>query len=298
MTGPVAGWAFARALAATAAEQPPTVGDPTQSSGTHVALVVLLVAVAMALVVSVVYLRRTFRNWSSEGLVRRWARGHGWRYTRRNDTLSLNWPEDPFGYAARTSYNVVFGNYRGHRTTMFDIGDRSTSSLLGQLPIDNKDKLQDQLHGHVASSVVMDLPFFVETDFTLRPLRGWSRLWAHDRGRTHIELENEDFNRLYDVICTDRDLAYAFLTPRTIEILLSQPPTEIRVRGMQALLIDDKPLRPARINRWLAMLSAFVENVSPYVWTDRATESVERLSDMPPLTPDPQELGPLGPLSH
>jgi hypothetical protein len=287
MIGSPAAWVAAGFLGDGSTGQPSLVNDPTPSAGTHVSLVVVLLAVGALLLFAVVYLWRTLGNWKGEADVRGWARDHGWRYTQRNDTLSLNWPEEPFGYAARTTFNVAMGTYRDHRSLLFDIGDRSTTSVLGQLPIDAKNDLQEQLRGHLASAVVMDLPFFIETDLTLRPLRGWSRLWAHDSGRNHIEFENEDFNRLYDVVCTDRDLAYAFLTPRTIDVLLSQPPSEIRVRGTQVLLIDRKPLRIDRMNRWLAMLSALVENVSPYVWTDRgdAVVAEHAVADYPVTDP-------------
>lgn len=228
----------------------------------------------LAVVVTCVYLRRTYRNWSDDDQVSTWASQHGMRYSPHNDALSLNWPEKPFGYAARTCYNVVNGSYRGHHTTLFNLGDRATSSATGRVALASNSGLQEQVHGHIAAVAVMDLPYFIETDLTLRPLRGLSRLWAHDGEVGRIELENEDFNRLYDVICTDRDLAYAFLTPRTMEVLLTQPPVEIRVRGIQVLLIADDPLRPDRMSQWVAMLSAVIENVSPYVWTDRGSEAV------------------------
>lgn len=240
---------------------------------------ILIVTGVIAVIGTVVYLWRTYRNWTSESQVQEWASYHGMTYTVRNDALSLNWPEKPFGYRSRTCFNVVNGRYRGHHTTLFDLGDRSTASGASRMAFGDNSDLQEQIRGHLAAVVVMDLPFFIETDLTLRPLKGVSRLWAHDGAESHIELENEDFNRLYDVICTDRDLAYAFLTPRTIEVLLTQPPVEIRVRGMQVLLIDDDPLRPDRMNRWLAMLSAVVENVAPYVWTDRGNEVVAELED-------------------
>ena len=199
------------------------------------------------------------------------------RFNDRNNALSTNWAEKPFGYAARTCYNVVFGEYRGHHTTLFDLGDMATSSYSSGMAFTNNSDVQEQMHGHAASVAVMDLPFFIETDITLRPLKGISRLWARDSGGNRVELESEDFNRLYDVLCLDRDLVYSFLTPRTIEVLISQPPVEIRVRGMQVLLIGDGPLKPDLMTRWVATLSAIVENVDPYVWTDRGNQAVAEL---------------------
>lgn len=235
--------------------------------------VLAIIAVALA-VVAVIYLWRTFRNWTGADQVRKWASAHEMRYTERNDVLSLNWPEKPFGYSARTSYNVVFGEYRGKRTTLFDLGDLSSSSHASGMAFSKNSDFQERVHGLVASVAVMDLPFFIETDITLQPLKGISRLWSGDKGGDRVELENEDFNRLYEVICTDRDLVYSFLTARTIEVLISQPPVEIRVRGTQVLLIGDGPLDPDLMTRWVATLSAVVENVNPYVWTDRGNEAV------------------------
>ena len=266
-------------LAVRFTDLPSLVGDPTSTEPHLPWDTILIVGCIVAVVGTIVYLLRTVRNWTGESQVQDWASQHGMSYSARNDALSLNWPEPPFGYAARTCFNVVNGRYRGRHTTMFDLGDRSSSSTTSRLVFADNTDLQKQVRGHVAAVTAMDLPFFIESDLTLRPLKGISRLWAHDSGQTFIELENEDFNRRYDVICTDRDLAYAFFTPRTIEVLLTQPPVEIRVRGVQVLLLDDKPMRPDRMNRWLATLSAVVENVSPFVWTDRGTALAAEVAD-------------------
>ncbi len=231
--------------------------------------VILPILGVITFIVMAIYLRRTLRNWAGETEVQRWAERHQMRYSKRNDALSLNWAEKPFGYAARTCYNVVFGTYRGRRTILFDLGDLSSSGTAARLAFADDSATKQQLRGQAASVAVMTLPFFVESDLTLRPLKGVTRLWQHDKGGDRVELENEDFNRRYDVICNDRDLVYAFLTARTIEVLLAVPPVEIRVRGMQVMLIDDGPLRADLMDRWTALLAAIVENVDPYVWTDR-----------------------------
>jgi hypothetical protein len=257
---------------------PPTSVQDTGTTPPDLPWAAILIVLGIVVAVGTTwYLRRTYRNWAGESQVHAWASYHGMRYMDRNEVLASNWSEAPFGYGARTSYNVVEGLYQGRRTTLFDLGDRSTSGATSRLILGDRVDLQERMHGHVASVVVMSLPYFIESELTLQPLKGINRLRGSDRGRRHLDLESDDFNRRYDVICGDRDLAYAFFTPRTIELLLGQPPVEIRVRGMQVLLLGEGPLRPDRMNRWVATLSAIIENVSPHVWSDRGKEAVAEL---------------------
>lgn len=277
MTGAMVTWRAVGVFAISFVDHSETGGAAIPADG-YIPWMTILAFIAIVLfVVGVWYMTRTVRNWTGSDQVSQWASHHNMRYNQRNDSLSLNWAEKPFGYSARTCYNVVVGKYRDHNTTLFDLGDFSTSSHASGMAFSHNSDVQEQIHGHVASVVVMDLPFSIDTDITLQPMKGISKLWARDSGGDHVELENEDFNRRYEVICNDRELVYSFLTARTIDVLNSQPPVEIRVRGMQVLLLDDGPLRPDRMNRWLAMLSAVVENVEPYVWTDRGNQAVAEL---------------------
>ena len=88
-------------------------------------------------------------------------------------------------------------------------------------------------------------------------------------GMQDIELESEDFNRRFRVRCQDPKLAYDVLPARTMEALLSRPALHLRLAGADALCWESGAHSPSELLARLDTLSALLDGVPSYVWSDR-----------------------------
>lgn len=88
-------------------------------------------------------------------------------------------------------------------------------------------------------------------------------------GVEDIDLESEDFNRLFRVRCPAPKFAHDVLTPRTMEALLAIGPVDLRFAGSDAINVAYGELWPDEIDARVHALRTLVAGVPPFVWRDR-----------------------------
>lgn len=88
-------------------------------------------------------------------------------------------------------------------------------------------------------------------------------------GMEDIELESEDFNRMFRVRCPSPKFAHDVLTARTMQALLSMGPVELRFAGSDALCYEPGHLDPAGILARVHALKTVLAGIPSYVWRDR-----------------------------
>ena len=69
--------------------------------------------------------------------------------------------------------------------------------------------------------------------------------------------------------CAEPKLAYDVLPPRTMEALLTRPALHVRLSGIDALCWEGGRHSPAELLARLDTLSALLDGVPAYVWSDR-----------------------------
>jgi hypothetical protein len=86
-------------------------------------------------------------------------------------------------------------------------------------------------------------------------------------GLPDIELESEEFNRLFRVQCSDRRFATALLSPQMMELLLStEGRITVETKGRWLLLIAPRLDTPAEMVGLLGVADEFLKRIPPVVW--------------------------------
>lgn len=201
-------------------------------------------------------------------MIAQWATARGWSYAQRDDRWAHCWPDHPFdsGYGQRAQ-NVVSGAYGPYTATAFDFSYKQSSGS------GKSRRTTTYRFGVVALGVPVPLPWVhVEPE-------GLFDKAAKLFGGQDIELESEDFNRVYRVRSDDPKFAYDLLNARTMEVLLAAGGVDVRVSRYHLVTVRQGQLDLTAVEAWLGLLVGLCERLPSFVWTDRGSAAP------PPLAP-------------
>ncbi|MGH3727509.1 MAG: DUF3137 domain-containing protein [Micromonosporaceae bacterium] len=184
-----------------------------------------------------------------------WARAHGWTYLQADPTLVKRFTGEPFGRGSgRQANHVLYGNHRGHQVLAFEY----------QFTVSNG---QDSSTTYRYTVVTLATP-------APRPyLQVGHEHTGHKLlelvGVRDLQLESEEFNRVFRISAGDDRFAYAVLDPRMMEWLLADQrarSTPFRFESNALLCWSRTGLDP-RYVIWMAdYLVDIVERVPAFVW--------------------------------
>lgn len=219
--------------------------------------IAVLVALAVLVVGGFAYLSYV-QTKKRRLLLQSFAASQGWTWVQEDDSWAERFAGDPFGQGDhRRAGNVLTGPFRGRSMVAFDYSYQTHSS-------DGKGNQTTTTHRYAVCALALaaNLP-----RFELVPEHLLGRLGTM-LGMQDIELESEDFNRRFRVRCEDPKLAYAILPPRTMELLLARPALHLRLAGADALCWESGAHSPAELLARLDTLSALLDAIPAFVWTD------------------------------
>lgn len=216
----------------------------------------LILVVGAALAGAVVYLQYQ-RDQQRRAELAAFAASKGWAFDPVDRVgLAARWVDPPFGIGhSRRVSNVLSGTERGREMLAFDYRYKVTTS--------NGKSTSTQTYTY--GVCVLALPAYLPP-LEVGPENLLTR-FGGALGFADIELESEDFNRAYRVRGAAK-LAHDVLSPRTMELLLHRGCTSWRIAGPDILGWDDGRQSPAEILERLSTLSAVVDGIPSFVWTD------------------------------
>ncbi|HUR13627.1 MAG TPA: hypothetical protein VM097_03950 [Mycobacteriales bacterium] len=192
-------------------------------------------------------------------LFRGFALSQGWRWTAQEDSWCTRFSGTPFGTGdGWEAKNVLEGTFRQRPMVAFDYSYDTHST-------DTKGNSTTTTHRYAVCALSLPSPL---PEFELVPEGLLGRVGTL-LGMQDIELESEDFNRRFRVRCGDPKLAYDLLPARTMEALLARPAQHVRLFGADALCWEDGTHSPSELLARLDTLSALLDGVPAYVWSDR-----------------------------
>jgi hypothetical protein len=191
-------------------------------------------------------------------LFQSFAASNGWTWTAREDAWTRRYDGDPFGTGDdRKAKNVLQGAFRDRPMVAFDYSYETHST-------DSEGRSTTQVHSYAVC--VLGLPAATPR-VELVPESFLGRVGTL-LGMQDIELESEDFNRRYRVRSGNPKLAYDLLPARTMEALLARPALHMRLAGADAVCWEDGAHSPVELLARLDTLSALLDGVPAYVWSD------------------------------
>lgn len=193
------------------------------------------------------------------GLLAGFVRARGWSWAERDDVWVDAFEGEPFGVgSSRRAEDVIVGTYGGRDLVAFDYSYRTHLT-------DANGQHRTQVHRWSVTSLRLPatLPL-VEVEAA-----GWARLLPRVLGRG-VEFESEQFNGRYRVRTDDPRLAYDLLPARTLRLLLDRPDVSLRLLGGCALTWEPGRLDPDGLLARLETVTALLDAVPPWVWTDRS----------------------------
>ena len=196
-------------------------------------------------------------------LLQQFARSQRWTWVAEDDSWASHFTGDPFEQGDhRRAANVLQGEFRGRTMVAFDYSfqTHTQSSKGGQ---------STQTHRYAFCAI--DLPAPVP-ELQLLP-EGFLGRIGTALGMQDIELESEDFNRRYRVLCRTPKFAYDVLPPRTMQALLSRPALHLRLVGTDAMCWESGRHTPVQLLARLDALSTMIDGVPEFVWNDRKESS-------------------------
>ena len=209
-----------------------------------------LVALAVVAGATALWLERSRRQ-----ALQTVARAHGWQLVRRDDVWVDAFEGEPFGAGSgRRAEHVLTGTHDGRDLVAFDYSFTTHST-----DADGQQQARTHRYGVVVLRLPAPVPL-VELEASRLP-----RLFG--RG---IELESEAFGARYRVRADDARLAHDVLPPRTMQLLLERPDLSLRLLGGVALSWHPGRLVPAALLVRLETMTAVLDAVPPWVWSDRA----------------------------
>jgi hypothetical protein len=186
------------------------------------------------------------------------ALSSGWTYTPRDDSWCDRFLGTPFGEGDdRRASNVLHGPYAGSDMVAFDYQYDTHST-------DSKGNRTTTTHRYAVCALQLPAPL---PGLELSPESALTRLAGH-LGLDDVELESEDFNRMYRVKARDRKFAYDVLNPRTMAALLTRPALHLRLLALDAVCWENGRLVPAELLARLSTLQLLVEGIPSFVWSD------------------------------
>jgi hypothetical protein len=190
-----------------------------------------------------------------------WAASVGWTYLGGDRSLVRRWRGRPFdiGDSKRVS-ELVAGTFAGRPALSFRFECTTGTG-----------KNRSTLTYHVVTTA---LPTWLPT-LELMPENVATRL-ARALGFPDIELESEEFNRVWRVGAGDHRFAHAVLHPRLMERLLRPDARGMswRIEGSDILSWSTGAPRTEAIAPRLQVLAAVVDAVPRFVWLDHGHDPV------------------------
>lgn len=218
----------------------------------------VLVVVGIALVVLVgvlAFLAEKKRREMLQGV----AASRGWHYTQRDDDWAHYFDGSPFGQGHnRQAHNILRGLHDGREFVGFDFVYHTTET-------------STNAQGHTSSREVKHW----YSVLALRTVDGLPRLEVSPEnflGRAFgkltnrdIQLESEEFNRAFTVVCPDRRFAYDILHPRLMEQLLVTRDVGWKIENGWILAIESGRHDVTDIDRRLAVIDGVLDAVPDFV---------------------------------
>ncbi|MCW2758148.1 MAG: hypothetical protein JWO46_1894, partial [Nocardioidaceae bacterium] len=168
------------------------------------------------------------------------AAKHGWTWVARDDRWNASFEGPPFGAGSRqASTNVLTGLYAGRPSVAFDYHYETTSTT------HTNGRTQTHRESHDFSVVATD----TGTAFPLLsvvPEGFLGRLVGRITG-SDIELESEDFNRMFTVHSTNRRFASDVLHPRMMQLLMHYPQLAWRLQNGWLIVYHAGTHTPAEV---------------------------------------------------
>ena len=225
-----------------------------------------LVVFALGLVLVAVFAYFAYQaDKKRRAMLQSFALSKGWTYTPRDDSWADRFDGTPFGEGeSRRASNILSGSYEGAPMVAFDYSYETSTT-------DSKGNRSTTTHRFAVCSLQLRalLP-----RLELSPETALTRLAGH-LGMGDVELESEDFNRMYRVSARDPKFAYDVLNPRTMQALLARPALHMRLGGIDALSWETGRLEPVDLLARLSTLQLVIAGIPSFVWSDR-TPSTEQ----------------------
>jgi hypothetical protein len=189
-----------------------------------------------------------------------YALSSGWTYTARDDSWCERFVGSPFGEGDdRRASNVLQGQYEGTAMVAFDYQYETHTT-------DSKGNRTTTTHRYAVCSLRLPAPL---PGLELSPESALTRLAEH-LGFDDVELESEDFNRLYRVKARNPKFAYDVLNPRTMAALLGRPALHMRLLDLDAVCWESGRLAPAELLARLSTLKLLIGGIPSFVWSDQS----------------------------
>ncbi|HVX18390.1 MAG TPA: hypothetical protein VHA73_10210 [Acidimicrobiales bacterium] len=223
-----------------------------------------LIIVGVVVVVGVIAWLAYQRNKKHREQLAGWAASKGWTYAERDDSYCDRWSGSPFGQGhSRKAKNVMCGTYANRDAVVFDYQYNETTND------SNGTHETTYRFGVYALALPCALP-----TVSVAP-EGFFTKIGHAVGIHDIDLESEDFNRAFRLTADDKKLAYDVLPARNMQLLLSQPDIHVRTQGSYLLAFDRRWLNMTLVERRLAVMGQFVDQIPGFVWDDHGAGSHE-----------------------
>ena len=183
--------------------------------------------------------------------LRAFAAEHGWHPVRvRPRGL-------PLGRGAQRARGGLAGTWGGRPARAYEVSVRTVHGQ-GSVQVQTWAVLEVQLPAPLPA-------------LDLVPLHGLSRPVARLLPAAY-EPESEDVARRYRFGTRDPRTAAAVLGPRTLQVLLDRPPVRVRLDGDRALCWATGRLEPDGLRERLGTVTALLDGVPGFVWSDAALE--------------------------
>lgn len=190
-----------------------------------------------------------------------WATRHGWTYKDRDDTILQRLEGTPFETGhSRKATDVMAGPLGDRHATVFGY-QYSETHHNGSGTTTSTSKF------HV---FVVSMPCAVG-HLAVKP-EGLLAKLGNKVGFADVQLESDDFNRAYRLTASSQKLAYNLVPAATIELLLDHVGTNLHTDGDLLVAVEDGTLNVAGLDRTLALLGAFLDNVPSFVWEDHGAD--------------------------
>ena len=222
------------------------------------ALPIVLLVLGICAVVAVAYFAYQADK-KRRAALQSFALSSGWTYTARDDSWCERFVGAPFGDGDdRRASNVLQGPYEGTAMVAFDYQYETHST-------DSKGNRTTTTHRYAVCTLRLPAPL---PGLELSPESALTRLAGH-LGFEDVELESEDFNRLYRVKARDPKFAYDVLNPRTMEGLLGRPALHMRLLDVDAVCWESGRLAPVELLARLSTLKLLIGGIPSFVWSDQ-----------------------------
>ncbi len=186
-----------------------------------------------------------------------YASSRGWRYATHDHSLVDRFHGVPFGEGSgRAASNVVYGQHDGRAMVAFDYQYTTTSGT-------GEDRRSTTHHWSVlALSMGVPMP-----DLSVEPEGMLGRVIGR-LTNTDIELESEDFNRMFTVRASHRKFAFDVLHPQMIEMLMRWPELGWRFEGDSMLVVRNGRHTIQEVDAKLTVMDAVLDKIPVFVWKD------------------------------